>query len=106
MSFDLQTFVETSEPVGWDDLDFDLFDSEPLSPEILRSIRYMCDVEYHTSCYLRDLLVTPSHRDRKSTRLKLQSRGHLVCRLLLEKKKRAQTSAEVRSQHGNVHRGG
>src|SRR5690625_5759501 len=25
--------------------------------------------------------------DRKSTRLKLQSRGHLVCRLLLEKKK-------------------
>ncbi|HLR57006.1 MAG TPA: ferritin-like domain-containing protein [Beutenbergiaceae bacterium] len=63
MSFDLQTFVETSEPVGWDDLDFDLFDSEPLSPEILRSIRYMCDVEYHTSCYLRDLLVTPSHRE-------------------------------------------
>src|SRR5690625_6996789 len=27
-----------------------------------------------------------SYRDRKSTRLKLQSRGHLVCRLLLEKK--------------------
>src|SRR5207253_9003370 len=25
--------------------------------------------------------------DRKSTRLELQSRGHLVCRLLLEKKK-------------------
>src|SRR3989442_6067916 len=27
-------------------------------------------------------------RDRKSTRLKLQSRPHLVCRLLLEKKKK------------------
>src|SRR2546422_7079917 len=27
------------------------------------------------------------HKDRKSTRLKLQSRLHLVCRLLLEKKK-------------------
>src|SRR5439155_23752748 len=26
-------------------------------------------------------------QDRKSTRLELQSRGHLVCRLLLEKKK-------------------
>ncbi|WP_197511322.1 hypothetical protein [Tessaracoccus coleopterorum] len=23
----------------------------------------MCDVEYHTSCYLRDLLVTRSHRE-------------------------------------------
>ncbi len=23
----------------------------------------MCDVEYHTVCYLRDMLVTPSHRD-------------------------------------------
>ena len=23
----------------------------------------MCDVEYHTSCFLRDLLVTPSHRE-------------------------------------------
>src|SRR2546422_1993333 len=29
----------------------------------------------------------PQGRDRKSTRLKLQSRLHLVCRLLLEKKK-------------------
>src|SRR5439155_20013013 len=28
-------------------------------------------------------------RDRKSTRLELQSRGHLVCRQLLEKKKDA-----------------
>ena len=23
----------------------------------------MCDVEYHTVCYLRDMLVTPSHTD-------------------------------------------
>src|SRR2546429_3016890 len=29
-----------------------------------------------------------SHRDRKSTRSELQSRLHLVCRLLLEKKKK------------------
>src|SRR3712207_6991718 len=32
--------------------------------------------------------------DRKSTRLKLQSRQYLVCRLLLEKKKRHSTSDE------------
>src|SRR5215510_12321557 len=31
--------------------------------------------------------VSQNGGDRKSTRLKLQSRGHLVCRLLLEKKK-------------------
>ena len=23
----------------------------------------MCDIEYHTVCYLRDMLVTPSHKD-------------------------------------------
>ncbi|MCO6004059.1 hypothetical protein NE236_03625 [Actinoallomurus purpureus] len=23
----------------------------------------MCDIEYHTVCYMRDILVTPSHRD-------------------------------------------
>src|SRR5439155_6383011 len=32
-------------------------------------------------------------RDRKSTRLNLQSRGHLVCRLLLEKKNAARPIA-------------
>src|SRR5260363_322002 len=37
-------------------------------------------------------LDNPAKRDRKSTRLNLQSPDHLVCRLLLEKKK--QVSAE------------
>lgn len=62
MAFDLETFAETSEPVAWDDLDFDLFEAQPLDADTLRVIRYMCDVEYHTSCFLRDLLVTRSHR--------------------------------------------
>ncbi|OYN92305.1 ferritin family protein [Parenemella sanctibonifatiensis] len=60
MAFDLERFAETSERVNWDDLDFDTFDDRPLDAQTLRSLRYMCDVEYHTSCYLRDLLVTPS----------------------------------------------
>lgn len=63
MAFDLDAFARTSEPVGWDDLDFDTFEEQPLDADTLRSIRYMCDVEYHTSCYLRDMLVTPSHRE-------------------------------------------
>jgi len=33
----------------------------------LRCLRYMSDVESHTICYLRDLLVTPSHKDPEVT---------------------------------------
>lgn len=62
MAFDLEKYAETSERVQWEDLDFSSFDTSPLPAETLRSLRYMCDVEYHTSCYLRDLLVTRSHR--------------------------------------------
>lgn len=63
MAFDLRTFAETSEAVNWQDLDFDSFADRPLDVETLRTLRYMCDVEYHTTCYLRDLLITPSRRE-------------------------------------------
>ncbi|APX33767.1 hypothetical protein BH708_14790 [Brachybacterium sp. P6-10-X1] len=66
MAFDLDQFAETSVPVKYEDLDFDLFDEQPLDAQTLRSLRYMCDVEYHTSCFLRDLLVTPSHREEEA----------------------------------------
>ncbi|MDF1488564.1 ferritin-like domain-containing protein [Tessaracoccus caeni] len=62
MAFDLENFAATSDRVRWEDLDFDHFDEHPLDDDTLRALRYMCDVEYHTSCYLRDLLVTRSHR--------------------------------------------
>src|SRR5690625_6404775 len=44
---------------------------------------------FQYSAPIRKLIYTTNavEGDRKSTRLKLQSRGHLVCRLLLEKKK-------------------
>ncbi len=63
MAFDLDQFAETSAPVRYEDLDFSLFRTQPLDAQTLRSLRYMCDVEFHTSCFLRDLLVTPSHRE-------------------------------------------
>jgi hypothetical protein len=44
-------------------IDFDDFKDEPLPPEALRTLRYMHDVEHHTVCYLRDLLLTPAHQD-------------------------------------------
>ncbi|MDO5661494.1 MAG: ferritin-like domain-containing protein [Brachybacterium sp.] len=63
MAFDLDSFAETSERVRWEDLDLSRFRREPLPADVLRSLRYMCDVEYHTSCFLRELLVTPSHHE-------------------------------------------
>jgi rubrerythrin len=48
-------------------IDFDDFRDEPLAPAALRSLRYMHDVEHHTVCYLRDLLLTPAHRDPEIT---------------------------------------
>jgi hypothetical protein len=48
-------------------IDFDDFRDEPLAPDALRSLRYMHDVEHHTVCYLRDLLLTPAHQDPEIT---------------------------------------
>src|SRR6195952_2921360 len=61
MAFDIDTFAETSTAVTWGDIDLDAFRTDPLPETSLRALRYMCDVEYHTVCYLRDMLVTPSH---------------------------------------------
>jgi hypothetical protein len=48
-------------------IDFDDFRDRPLSADALRSLRYMHDVEHHTVCYLRDLLLTPAHQDPEIT---------------------------------------
>jgi rubrerythrin len=48
-------------------IEFDDFKDQPLTPEALRSLRYMHDVEHHTVCYLRDLLLTPAHQDPEIT---------------------------------------
>ncbi|WP_144793654.1 ferritin-like domain-containing protein [Kocuria palustris] len=63
MAFDIDRFAATSHRVAWEDLDMDSFRRDPLPESSLRVLRYMCDVEFHTVCYLRDLLITPSHHD-------------------------------------------
>jgi hypothetical protein len=63
VAFDIDRYTAQSEPVTWTDLDLEAFETDPLPPESLRVLRYMCDVEYHTVCYLRDLLTTPSHKE-------------------------------------------
>jgi hypothetical protein len=64
MTFVIEQYARTVRPVEWDDLDLaTAFAERPLSPGALRCLRYMSDVESYTVCYLRDLLVTPSHND-------------------------------------------
>jgi len=63
MAFDIDSFAGDSVTIGWDDVDLDAFRRDPLPERTLRTLRYMCDVEFHTVCYLRDMLVTPSHTD-------------------------------------------
>ena len=50
-----------------EDLDWDAFRDQPLDQDALRCIAYMHDVEHHTICYLRDVLVTDAHRDHEIT---------------------------------------
>jgi hypothetical protein len=63
MAFDLDTYKRHVAPVQIDDVDFDAFVDQPLDPDSLRVLRYMHDVEHHTSCYLRNLLNTKAHHD-------------------------------------------
>jgi hypothetical protein len=67
MTFDIATYRNHSEKLDLGDIDFDSFRDRPLSPEALRCLRYMHDVENHTVCYLRDVLVTRAHRDPEVT---------------------------------------
>jgi hypothetical protein len=67
MSFDIDAYRRGTSPVEYEDLDYGAFRTQPLSAGALRCLRYMCDIESHTVCYLRDLLVTPSHADPEVT---------------------------------------
>jgi hypothetical protein len=67
MSFDAATYQRLSARLDVEDVDFDAFREHPLDPAALRCLRYMHDVESHTVCYLRDLLVTRAHRDPEIT---------------------------------------
>ena len=67
MGFDTATYQRLSARLEVEDIDFDAFRGQPLDPEALRCLRYMHDVESHTVCYLRDILVTRAHRDPEIT---------------------------------------
>jgi hypothetical protein len=66
-AFDLVAFERRTSRLRTDDIDFDVFRERPLDDATLRCLRYMHDIESHTVCYLRDLLVTRAHRDPEVT---------------------------------------
>lgn len=67
MAFDLDTYKRSSGRLDVGDLDLDAFRDQPLDERHLRCLRYMHDVEEHTSCYLRNLLNTRAHHDPEIT---------------------------------------
>jgi hypothetical protein len=67
VSFDIVNYSTTARRVVDDDVDYTAFQRTPLPEAALRALQYMSDVESHTICYLRDLLVTPSHQDPEIT---------------------------------------
>lgn len=67
MRFDIDKYKAMSGRITWDDLDFEAFRDRPLDESDLRCVQYMHDIEYHTVCYLRDLLVTRAHSDQRVT---------------------------------------
>jgi hypothetical protein len=68
MRFSIDQYQQVVQPVRTDDLDLDgAFRDRPLDDDVLRCLRYMHDIELHTVCYLRDLLVTSAHRDPEIT---------------------------------------
>src|SRR5688572_6339391 len=67
MAFDIDTYKRIVAPVDIADIDFERFRTDPLDADTLRCLRYMHDVEHHTSCYLRNLLNTRAHHDPEVT---------------------------------------
>jgi len=67
MSFDIDTYQDLSAKLDLDDIEFGSFRDRPLDAQALRCLRYMHDVENHTVCYLRDVLVTRAHQDPEVT---------------------------------------
>ena len=63
MTIDVEGSVRRSGRLDLDGIDFAAFSEKPLDTDTLRCLRYMHDVEGHTMCYLRDILVTHAHRD-------------------------------------------
>lgn len=67
MKMTIDDYKRRTARLDLDGIDFGDFAARPLDGATLRCLSYMHDVELHTICYLRDLLLTPAHRDPEVT---------------------------------------
>jgi hypothetical protein len=68
MQLTIEKYTQMVAPLDVRDLDLaNSFQTHRLDADVLRCLRYMHDIELHTICYLRDLLVTSAHRDPEIT---------------------------------------
>ena len=68
MQLTIDKYTKMVAPLEVRDLDLaNAFLTHRLDADVLRCLRYMHDIELHTICYLRDLLVTSAHRDPEIT---------------------------------------
>ncbi len=68
MQLTIEKYTQMVAPLDVRDLDLaNAFYERRLDADVLRCLRYMHDIELHTICYLRDLLVTSAHRDPEIT---------------------------------------
>jgi hypothetical protein len=68
VAFPVSSHHQAAGRLDTSDLDLESgFAEDPLPSPVLRCLQYMHDIEHHTVCYLRDLLVTSAHRDPEIT---------------------------------------
>lgn len=94
MATDTASLIERSGRLDVTGIDFDAFRFRPLDSDTLRCLRYMHDIEGHTMCYLRDVLVTRAHKDPELT-------AFLAC-WVYEEHWHGDAIARVLAAHGEV----
>ena len=65
--FSVREYARTAAGSHRDQLDLSAYDAQPLTPETLRVIAFLRDIESATMNNMRDLLVTPTHKDSRVT---------------------------------------
>src|SRR5882762_5494309 len=62
-AFDLDAWVARSRAIDLAQIDWEAVPRHPVAPEIIRTLRYMQDIESHTIVYTRSLLATRAIAD-------------------------------------------
>ncbi|GGF10929.1 ferritin-like domain-containing protein [Subtercola lobariae] len=65
--FDIRAYTRTAAGSHADSLPLEAFAEHPLAGKTLRAIAYLRDLERFTMHHMRDVLVTPSHKDARLT---------------------------------------